>query len=248
MATMLRAPSATLAPFLYPFTSGELVRATRYAHQLVLSKRWCQQRKRTISTTAFNSTLPHESQSPQIHPNPTQSSHLIHEDDPNKDEHHEHTHLNPGPNSYTQTPFLDSCTVTVHAGSGGHGCVSFLREKFIAEGPANGGDGGSGGNIYIQAVRGETSLHKLARRREIKAGRGRNGMGSSRGGQRGEDIYIEVPVGTVVREVERYDPVAKEEEAWWEEEKKKKRKSKVVNDNWDAIRKDKWLLYAGAKP
>jgi len=241
---MLRTPIATLAPFLYPFTSVELARATRYARWLVLSNRWRQQRENSIATTALNSTLRHES--PQIHPSSTQGSRLPHEDD---HEHNEHTHLNPRPDSYTQPPFLDSCTLTVHAGSGGHGCVSFLREKFITEGPANGGDGGSGGNIYIQAVRGETSLHKLARRREIKAGRGRNGTGSSRGGQRGEDICIEVPVGTVVREVERYDPVAKEEEAWWEEEKKKKnRTNKVVNDNWDAARKDKWLLYAGAKP
>jgi GTP-binding protein len=73
-------------------------------------------------------------------------------------------------------------------------------------------------------------------------------MGSSRGGQRGEDICIEVPVGTVVREVERYDPVTEEEEAWWEEEKKKKRKNKAVNADWDTTRKGKWLLYAGAKP
>jgi GTPase len=243
MATVLRAPSATLAPFLYPFTSGELVRATRCAKQLVLSHRHRQQRVHNISTT-----LRHETSNPQIHPNPTQGSHLVHDGDPSTHEHDEHTHLNPRPDSYAQTPFLDSCTVTVQAGSGGHGCVSFLREKFIAEGPANGGDGGSGGNIYIQAVRGETSLHKLARRREIKAGRGKNGMGSSCGGQRGQDVCIEVPIGTVVREVERYDAVAKEEEAWWEEEKKRKRKSKVLDSDWDAVKKDKWLLYAGAKP
>jgi len=242
MATMLRTPSATLAPFLYPFTSGELVRATRYAQQLILSSRWRQQRGRGISTTTFNSTPPHEPQSLKIHPNLTQ------EINTSKHGHDVHTHLNPRSDSYTQTPFVDSCTVTVHAGSGGHGCVSFLREKFIEDGPANGGDGGSGGNIYIQAVRGETSLHKLARRREIKAGRGKHGMGSSRGGQRGEDVCIEVPVGTVVREVERYDPVANEEEAWWEEEKKKRRKSKVVDDDWDTIKKNKWILYAGAKP
>jgi len=248
MATILRAPSATLAPFLYPFTSGELARATRYAQRFVLSNRWRQQKTRPVTTITLNSTLRHESPSSSVNTNPTQAGHLIQDDDPKKSEYDEHTYLNPGPDSYTRTPFLDSCTITVRGGSGGHGCVSFLREKFITEGPANGGDGGSGGNIYIQAVRGETSLHKLARRREIKAGRGRNGMGSSRGGQRGQDVCIEVPVGTVVREVERYDPVADEVEAWWEEEKRKKRKSKVVDEDWEAKRKDKWLLYAGAKP
>ncbi len=65
---------------------------------------------------------------------------------------------------------------------------------------------GHGGNIYIQAVHGETSLHKLARKRLIRAGRGKTGRGSSQAGQRGEDVVITVPVGTVVRELSREDP------------------------------------------
>jgi GTP-binding protein len=127
------------------------------------------------------------------------------------------TRLNPTPDDFAATPFTDHCTITVEAGGGGNGCVSFLREKFIANGPPNGGEGGIGGNIYIQAVRGETSLHKIARRREVKAGRGKNGQGSNKNGQKGSDVVITVPVGTVVRELARHDPVTVEEEEFLEE-------------------------------
>jgi len=130
--------------------------------------------------------------------------------------------------------------VNIFAGSGGHGCVSFLREKYIADGPANGGDGGSGGNIYIQAVRGETSLHKLARRSIIKAEHGKNGQGKSQGGERGEDVVFTVPVGTVVREVWRHDPVA--------EEKRKQRRWKregADEEEMNSSRREKWISYPG---
>ncbi|EGO59883.1 hypothetical protein NEUTE1DRAFT_129127 [Neurospora tetrasperma FGSC 2508] len=114
--------------------------------------------------------------------------------------------LNPAPDDYSNPYFADKAKLNVYAGPGGNGCISFLRELFIPEGPANGGDGGHGGNVYIQAVHGETSLHKLARRRHIRAGRGKHGQGSAQGGQRGEDVIITVPVGTVVTEISRDDP------------------------------------------
>jgi len=116
--------------------------------------------------------------------------------------------LNPPPDDYAQPYFADKAKLNVCAGPGGHGCISFLREAYMADGPANGGDGGHGGNVYIQAVRGETSLHKLARRRFVRAGRGKTGQGSARSGQRGEDVVITVPVGTVVTEISRTDPAA----------------------------------------
>ena len=144
------------------------------------------------------------------------------------------SHLDPTPDDYSLTPFNDRCILTVEAGAGGHGCVSFLREKYIEEGPANGGDGGSGGNLYIQAIRGETSLHKLARRRSIKAGRGRNGQGKMRGGEHGADTLITVPVGTIVREIQRYDPFPMMEEAY--------RKSEQGNEGYD---KTRWLVHPG---
>jgi GTP-binding protein len=155
------------------------------------------------------------------------------------------SHLNPPPTDYSRTIFNDKAIITVHAGSGGHGCISFLREKYIAAGPPNGGDGGSGGNIYIQAVRGETSLHKLARRTNIRAGRGKNGQGKSRGGERGEDVLITVPVGTVVREIERTDPVAIEEERRRLEAGKEDGVDGTGPWKWS---REKWLLYPALTP
>jgi GTPase len=153
--------------------------------------------------------------------------------------------LNPSPDDFAVSPFADRCTLQVHAGPGGHGCVSFLREKFIAEGPPNGGDGGTGGNIYIQAVRGETSLHKIAKRGILKAGRGRNGQGKSRGGERGEDILITVPVGTVVREISRFDPIEAENERLHQLKRSGMFDEQEEGINW---RRDKWLLYPGTLP
>lgn len=152
----------------------------------------------------------------------------------------EGSHLNPPPTDYSRTLFSDRATVTVYAGAGGHGCISFLREKYIAAGPANGGDGGSGGNVYIQAVRGETSLHKLARRSIVKAGRGKNGQGKTRGGERGDDIVLQVPVGTVVREIDREDPVAIEEQRLKLEAGKEDGVDATGPWKWS---RDKWLLY-----
>lgn len=155
--------------------------------------------------------------------------------------------MNPSPDDYSRFIFQDKCRTTVYAGSGGNGCVSFLREKYIEDGPPNGGDGGTGGNVYIQAVEGLTSLHKLARRGIIKAGRGRNGQGKSKGGKRGQDVLIQVPVGTVVREIDRYDPIA-------EEERRMQESSEEVDVDEDGefmmapIRHDRWVLYPGANP
>ncbi|MCJ1325501.1 GTPase of the mitochondrial inner membrane that associates with the large ribosomal subunit [Thelotrema lepadinum] len=145
--------------------------------------------------------------------------------------------LNPSPEDYNRSIFADHCNIVVEAGSGGHGCVSFLREKFIADGPPNGGDGGTGGNIYVQAVEGETSLHKIARRGLIRAGRGRNGQGKSKGGQRGEDVLLRVPIGTVVRETSRHDPVAIEEQQAGSED--------ASSEDWE---RNKWLLAPSAMP
>ena len=153
-------------------------------------------------------------------------------------------HLNPPPEHYGRTIFADKCTLSLHAGSGGHGCISFLREKYIADGPANGGDGGSGGNVYIQAVRGETSLHKLARRGILKAGRGRNGQGKNKGGQRGEDVLIQVPIGTVIREISRYDPVQEESE----KAKLPMGSEESNQETTPSQRRQKWILYPTSMP
>lgn len=138
--------------------------------------------------------------------------------------------LNPAPDDYASPSFSDKAFLTLYAGRGGNGCISFLREAYLAEGPPNGGDGGHGGNVYIQAAHGETSLHKLARKRFVRAGRGKHGQGSAKSGTRGEDIIITVPVGTVVREIEREDPVLDEEMDMrlWRAQQKQKRKEELM--------------------
>lgn len=143
--------------------------------------------------------------------------------------------LNPRPDDYAAPTFVDRAELTLNAGHGGNGCISFLREAFLPDGPPNGGDGGAGGSVFIQAAHGETSLHKLARRRFIRAGRGKHGQGSARGGARGEDIIITVPVGTVVRELERQDPVADEAltmKAWkvWLKQKKRRERELALEE------------------
>lgn len=119
--------------------------------------------------------------------------------------------LNPHPNDFYITNFADKAKLSIYAGDGGGGSISFAREAFLPDGPPNGGDGGTGGNVYIQATYSETSLHKLARRRFVRANRGTNGQGSNRSGRRGEDVIITVPVGTVLREIGREDPEAEDE-------------------------------------
>ena len=160
------------------------------------------------------------------------------------------SYLNPSPEDYSRFIFQDKCSVTMYAGPGGHGCVSYLREKYVEEGPPNGGDGGSGGGIYIQAVEGLTSLHKLARRGVVRAGRGKNGQGKSKGGQRGDDVLIQVPIGTVIREIERHDPVAEEKarrrQAYLESLEAKDEDEDEVE--FTPIRHDRWVLYPGSNP
>ncbi|CAD6445798.1 a2bf1192-d637-470b-a05d-e3496c675103 [Sclerotinia trifoliorum] len=177
---------------------------------------------------------------PRIHINALRRQSTLHEELASESTSEEFDRLNPPPSDYSRTIFADKAKIDVYAGAGGHGCISFLREKYIAAGPANGGDGGTGGNIYIQAVRGETSLHKLARRRNLKAGRGKNGQGKTKGGERGTDIIIEVPVGTIVRELDRHDPAAIEEARIKTEAGKLDGHDLDGPYKWD---RERWLLY-----
>ncbi|KAK2613479.1 hypothetical protein N8I77_000392 [Diaporthe amygdali] len=165
--------------------------------------------------------------------------------------------LDPRPDDYYVTNFADKAKLNIYAGAGGGGCISFAREAYLPDGPPNGGDGGHGGNVYIQAVPGETSLHKLARRRFIRATRGTNGQGSNKAGKRGEDVIITVPVGTVVRELSREEPEIEEQ---IRRRLYKVRKSLPKPENgssegetgappeeqqYDNPELDKWILYPG---
>jgi GTP-binding protein len=94
---------------------------------------------------------------------------------------------------------VDSVRITVCAGDGGNGCISFRREKFVPRGGPNGGDGGRGGNVILVVEEGLNTLLHLHNRRQVRAGRGQNGRGSNKTGAGGEDIRVQVPPGTVVR-------------------------------------------------
>ncbi len=96
--------------------------------------------------------------------------------------------------------FLDEAKVYIASGAGGNGCVSFRREKFIEFGGPNGGDGGRGGDVVVEAVTGLNTLIDYRYQQHFKAQRGGNGMGKDRAGANGKDIVLKVPVGTQVYE------------------------------------------------
>jgi GTPase len=96
--------------------------------------------------------------------------------------------------------FLDEAKVYIQSGAGGNGCVSFRREKFIEFGGPNGGDGGRGGDVIVEAVNGLNTLIDYRYQQHFKAKRGGHGMGKDRHGANGADAVLKVPVGTQVYE------------------------------------------------
>lgn len=98
--------------------------------------------------------------------------------------------------------FVDETTITVKAGDGGNGCVSFRREKYIPFGGPDGGDGGDGGSVYLVADRNLNTLVDFRHTRRFEARRGHNGMGRNMTGHKGEDIEVPVPPGTLVYEAD----------------------------------------------
>ncbi|CAG8466707.1 9417_t:CDS:2 [Ambispora leptoticha] len=103
--------------------------------------------------------------------------------------------------------FVDFAHITVVAGKGGDGCVSFLRSRTMPKGPPSGGNGGRGGNVTFYASRNHTSLHYLPR--SIRAGNGEPGKGDLKHGKAGKDITLPIPLGTIIREV---DPPSKKKD------------------------------------
>jgi len=96
--------------------------------------------------------------------------------------------------------FLDQCKIFIRSGDGGVGAVSFRREKFIEYGGPDGGDGGRGGDVWIEAVEGLNTLIDYRYHQHFKAGTGGHGMGRNRSGAAGADQVLRVPVGTEVLE------------------------------------------------
>ncbi|MBM4304613.1 MAG: GTPase ObgE [Deltaproteobacteria bacterium] len=93
---------------------------------------------------------------------------------------------------------IDEVNIRVISGGGGNGCVSFRRETGIPYGGPNGGNGGRGGNVYLQATRDKTSLLDFKYQPKYEAERGEHGMGSDCNGHAGEDLTISVPLGTMI--------------------------------------------------
>ena len=96
--------------------------------------------------------------------------------------------------------FVDEAVITVRAGKGGHGCVSFRREKFVPRGGPDGGDGGDGGSVYVRADARLLSLYDFRLQRLYEARNGQPGMGSQCNGRKGEDMILHLPEGTLIYE------------------------------------------------
>lgn len=98
--------------------------------------------------------------------------------------------------------FFDQATITVRGGDGGSGCISFRREKYVPFGGPDGGHGGRGGSVYIRVNDQLNTLVAFNRRRHFRAEKGQPGGGSGKRGRSGQDLYVDVPPGTVVRDAD----------------------------------------------
>lgn len=103
--------------------------------------------------------------------------------------------------------FVDEATIKVNAGKGGNGCMSFRREKYIPKGGPDGGDGGDGGSVYLVANENLNTLIDYRYTRHYRAESGQQGSGKDKRGKSGQDLVLQVPVGTTVIENETGDIV-----------------------------------------
>ena len=101
--------------------------------------------------------------------------------------------------------FVDEASITVRAGKGGDGCLSFRREKFVPLGGPDGGDGGSGGSVYLEVDAGLNTLVDFRFKKLFRAGNGQPGMGRERVGKSANDLVIKVPAGTLVFEATTHE-------------------------------------------
>ncbi len=98
--------------------------------------------------------------------------------------------------------FVDEATIRVQAGNGGHGCLSFRREKYVEKGGPDGGDGGHGGSVYLVADPAMNTLADFRVARKFRAESGQGGAGRNKTGKSGEDLEVKIPCGTVVVDVD----------------------------------------------
>lgn len=106
------------------------------------------------------------------------------------------------------TRFIDKVKVHLKAGDGGRGCVAFRREKFVPRGGPNGGDGGDGGSVIFVADPGMNTLYDFHYRPHLRAKNGGPGLGDKKSGPKGEDLIVQLPPGTTVRDVETGEVIA----------------------------------------
>lgn len=104
--------------------------------------------------------------------------------------------------------FIDEANITIISGKGGDGCVAFRREKFVPFGGPDGGDGGNGGNVYFMATKDLNTLMNFRGKKIFKAQHGEDGRGSQCSGKSGDDLILEVPVGTLIRNLESDEIIA----------------------------------------
>ncbi len=98
--------------------------------------------------------------------------------------------------------FVDEAQIKVSAGNGGHGCLSFRREKYVPKGGPDGGDGGDGGSVYLRGSTGINTLIDFRYQRQYQAENGQPGMGANCTGKKGEALVIDVPVGTLIFDID----------------------------------------------
>ncbi len=104
--------------------------------------------------------------------------------------------------------FTDYVKIEAKAGKGGNGAISFRREKYVAAGGPDGGDGGKGGNVYFKVDPNANTLIEFRYKKKFKAENGENGQGSNKNGKSGESIYISVPIGTVIKNADTNEVLA----------------------------------------
>ena len=104
--------------------------------------------------------------------------------------------------------FTDYTKIIIKSGDGGNGAATFRREKYVAAGGPDGGDGGKGGDVYFQVDKDKNTLIDFRYNKKFKAKNGENGSGSNCNGKYGEDLYIKVPIGTIIRDAQTNKVIA----------------------------------------
>jgi len=107
-----------------------------------------------------------------------------------------------------ETKLIDRAVIFVKGGKGGNGCMSFRREKYVPKGGPDGGDGGDGGNVFFVASKKINTLLEFKFRQHVEAENGESGKGSNLYGKNGEDLILEVPLGTIVRDCDSEEIIA----------------------------------------